>query len=103
MAFVFLGTLFVFSVFKRRNTTLEILLDQYRAERTKLYSVVKQLYFENRELTARISALEKAMNVQYSTVETQVSPSSSFTEDSSEASLSSRTHKKQLWPFNIIT
>lgn len=109
MALVFLGTLFVFGVFRRRNNTLEELLETYRAERTQLYSVVRKLYYENRELSARISALEQLMNVnmniQYSTVETQVSPSSSFTEDSSDTNTSaaSRAYKKQLWPFHVIT
>lgn len=102
MALVFLGTLFVYSAFKRKYSELEILLEKYGAERTKLYSVMRKIYYENCELKARIVELEQAANIQYNTVETQVSPSNSFT-DSSIDTNSSNKEKRTTWPFNVIT
>jgi hypothetical protein len=102
MALVFLGTLFVYSVFKRKHSELEFLVEKYSAERTKLYSVLRKLYYENCELKSRILALEQAANIQYTTVETQVSPSNSFT-DSSIDTNSSNKEKRTTWPFNVIT
>lgn len=105
MALMFIGTLFIYGVFKRKTDILEALLEKYIAEHTKLYSVSKKLYYENRELTARVSALERSVNVQYNTVETQVSsPSSSYSVDSNDTGTSSRKprDKKQLWPFNVV-
>ena len=102
MALVFLGTLFVYSAFKRKYSELEILLEKYGAERTKLYSVLRKIYYENCELKARIVELEQAANIQYNTVETQVSPSNSFTDSSIDTNASNK-EKRTTWPFNVIT
>jgi hypothetical protein len=102
MALVFLGTLFVYSVFKRKYSEMEILLEKYGDERTKLYSVLRKIYYENCELKARIVELEQAANIQYNTVETQVSPSNSFTDSSIDTNASNK-EKRTTWPFNVIT
>jgi hypothetical protein len=124
MAFIFLGTIAVYGFYRtlqERITSLENQLNTYHKEIAQLDMIITQVREHNVALEKHVyelnvaTATKQCVEIDTQTVrhiyvscDTQMSPSTTFTEDT--LSVSSDTvlvnsvnpSKRYLWPFNVV-